>query len=242
MRILLCVGGTVTRFVWSKRQACPQRKRSDGDNLERAAHLPRGRAHPRQAKPLNQMSRSRSAVVRDGERALFFCTDDHDVDERRLSMLDGVGRRLADDADACRCSRLLLRQSAVHDDRAAHERERVDDGGELGGRVDHTLSTLGILEMLNKTGRRGMVTDGKNRVRLLQNGSLLLARDVRYRYLSLLTLSEKAKGVSLEGCKYPLHGATLTRTRQYAVSNEITGNAALIAVRRGTLLVVESAD
>lgn len=112
----------------------------------------------------------------------------------------------------------------------------------LGGRVDHTLSTLGILEMLNKTGRRGMVTDGKNRVRLLQNGSLLLARDVRYRYLSLLTLSEKAKGVSLEGCKYPLHGATLTRTRQYAVSNEITGNAALIAVRRGTLFVVESAD
>ena len=103
----------------------------------------------------------------------------------------------------------------------------------LGGRVDHTL---------NKTGRRGMVTDGKNRVRLLQNGSLLLARDVRYRYLSLLTLSEKAKGVSLEGCKYPLHGATLTRTRQYAVSNEITGNAALIAVRRGTLFVVESAD
>lgn len=112
----------------------------------------------------------------------------------------------------------------------------------VSGRVDHTLSSLAVLEELHRRGKRGILTDGKNRVRLLQNDSFLLARDRRYRYLSLICLSERAKGVSAEGCKYPLRNAVLERWRQYAVSNEITGNAALISVRRGTLLLIESSD
>ena len=48
--------------------------------------------------------------------------------------------------------------------------------------------------------------------------------------------------MEIEGVKYPLKNAKLTRTFQYAVSNEITGNCCFIAVRKGTLLVVESRD
>ena len=48
------------------------------------------------------------------------------------------------------------------------------------------------------------------------------------------------KGVSVEGCKYPLKKAKLTRNLQYAVSNEILGNCALISVRKGAIYVIES--
>lgn len=113
--------------------------------------------------------------------------------------------------------------------------------GGLDGRLDHTLSNLAILEDLNQRKIPAIITDGKNRVRYIYSDSTLIAKS-GFRYLSLLTLSEKAKGVSIEGCKYPLKNATLNRNFQYAISNEITGNCALISVRKGGVYIVESAE
>ena len=113
--------------------------------------------------------------------------------------------------------------------------------GGLDGRLDHTLSNLAILEDLSGKGVYAYITNGQNRVRYLNSTSTLLPRS-GYRYLSLLCLSEKAKGVSVEGCKYPLKNATLTRKFQYAVSNEIDGNCALVSVRKGGIYIVESKD
>lgn len=111
--------------------------------------------------------------------------------------------------------------------------------GGLDGRLDHTLSNLAILEDLWKKRIHAVITNGYNRVRYIESTSTLIPRS-GYRYLSLLTLWEKAKGVSIEGCKYPLKNATLQRTFQYAVSNELTGNCALISVRKGGIYIVES--
>ena len=113
--------------------------------------------------------------------------------------------------------------------------------GGLGGRLDHTLSNLAILEALAQKKVRCVIEDGQNRVRLLQSDSTILPRS-GYTYVSLLSLDPIVKGVEIEGVKYPLKNAKLTRTFQYAVSNEITGNCCFIAVRKGTLLVVESRD
>ena len=111
--------------------------------------------------------------------------------------------------------------------------------GGLDGRLDHTLSNLAILEDLQGKGIYATITNGYNRVRYIASTSTLVARS-GFRYLSLLCLSERAKGVSVEGCKYPLKNATLNRSYQYAVSNELEGNCALISVRKGGIYVVES--
>ena len=113
--------------------------------------------------------------------------------------------------------------------------------GGLDGRLDHTLSNLAILEDLSKKRIHAVITNGYNRVRYLHSTSTLIARS-GFRYLSLLALSERVKGVSVEGCKYPLKNATLERSFQYAVSNEITGNCALISVRKGGVYLVESGE
>lgn len=114
--------------------------------------------------------------------------------------------------------------------------------GGMSGRVDHTLSSLAVLEDLRRRRIPAVFTDGQNRVRFLQNGSLLLPRAEQFRYLSLITATEKATGVTLEGCKYPLRNATLLRRNQYAVSNEIAGPCALISVRHGGIYIIESSD
>ena len=117
-------------------------------------------------------------------------------------------------------------------------REIVIIGG-LDGRLDHTLSNLAILEDLNKKGIFAHITNGYNRVRFLDSTSTLIPKS-GFKYIGLLCLSEKAKGVSVEGCKYPLENAKLERGFQFAVSNEIVGNCALISVRKGSLYIVES--
>lgn len=114
--------------------------------------------------------------------------------------------------------------------------------GGLGGRLDHTLSCLAILEGLWEKGDRLAVIDsGYSRVRFLSSDSALIPRS-GYKYLSLLAVDPVVKGVEIDGVKYPLKGAKLNRTYQFAVSNEITGNCAFIAVKKGRLLIVESRD
>lgn len=116
--------------------------------------------------------------------------------------------------------------------------------GGLSGRVDHTLSTLAVLEDLwkRKEGRiYATLTDGKNRVRFLRNSGTILPRS-QYRFFSLIAADELVKGVTLEGCKYPLKNGRILRRRQWTVSNEIAGNCALIEIRRGGVWVIESMD
>lgn len=116
--------------------------------------------------------------------------------------------------------------------------------GGMSGRIDHTLSTLAILEDLweRKEGRIfAILTDGKNRVRFIRNGGTILPRS-QYRYFSLIAADPLVKGITLDGCKYPLKNGRISRRNQWAVSNEITGNCALIEIRRGGAWVIESMD
>lgn len=137
-----------------------------------------------------------------------------------------------DDTDAKLAVSLALSRGAT---------EFVIVGG-LSGRLDHTLANLSILEWLSASRVRATITDGYNRVRFLRNDGTLLARSA-YTYFSLLAVDPVVKGVTLDGCKYPLKNAKLLRdNNQYAVSNEITGNCALIEVRRGAVYVIESRD
>lgn len=120
-------------------------------------------------------------------------------------------------------------------------REIVLVGG-LGGRLDHTLANLSILEDLLDKRVRATLLDGQSRVRLLRNDSTILPRS-GYTYLSLLSLDPVSRGVEIEGVKYPLKGAKLHRTLGgLGVSNEITGNCCFVSVRKGTILIVESRD
>lgn len=113
--------------------------------------------------------------------------------------------------------------------------------GGLSGRLDHTLSVLAITEDLYDRGFHATVTDGQSRVRYVHSTSTLIAKSA-YKYLSLIAADAVVKGVSVEGCKYPLSNATLRRSLQFAVSNEITGNVALVSVKKGGIFIIESQD
>ncbi len=113
--------------------------------------------------------------------------------------------------------------------------------GGLDGRLDHALSNLALLEDLWHERIRAVISDGKNRARYIEATSELVL-NIGYPYLSIIAADKKAKGVTIDGCKYPLKNATLRRTHQFAVSNEIEKNCALVSVRRGGIYIIESRD
>ncbi|MBE6583795.1 MAG: thiamine diphosphokinase [Ruminococcaceae bacterium] len=113
--------------------------------------------------------------------------------------------------------------------------------GSTDGRLDHTLSLIAVLEDLWDKKIPAHVVNGKNRVRYIRDSGVILVRSA-YKYFSVVALDRRVKGVTIEGGEYPLVKKDIERGFQYAVSNEITKNAALINVKKGAVYVIESRD
>ncbi len=116
--------------------------------------------------------------------------------------------------------------------------------GGLGGRLDHTLSSVFMLEYLAERGVDCVMTDGRNRVRIMRacGEKKELCAERGYKYLSLVSLTDVCCGVSVSGVYYPLDSVEITRKYTYAVSNEITADFAKITLADGVMLVIESRD
>ena len=122
--------------------------------------------------------------------------------------------------------------------------------GGLGGRLDHTLSSVFLLEYIADRGAGAVMTDGQSRVRVMKTAgepvTFMIPKtfdgENGFKYLSVVPLTDECEGVRISGVFYPLDGVTLKRSYSYAVSNEITSDHAEITLARGTMLVIESRD
>jgi thiamine pyrophosphokinase len=114
-------------------------------------------------------------------------------------------------------------------------REVVIWGG-TGSRLDHTLSNLGSAAALTRRGIRVHFESPSMAVYLVA-GHLTIPGQLG-NTVSLLVIGDRVTGVSLRGFRYPLTGATLQSTWQYAISNVITGLPAEIELVSGVLAVV----
>ena len=108
--------------------------------------------------------------------------------------------------------------------------------GGLGGREDHSLSNIFYLENLKDRGVNARISDGQNDIRLLADETAVSPRSDK-KYFSLFALDSAI--VTATGCEYPLENYVLTRKNSFAVSNEITSEAATVSVR-GKVLLAQS--
>ena len=115
--------------------------------------------------------------------------------------------------------------------------------GGIGGRLDHSLANLALLEALERRGVPATMTNGKTRARFFGGGTVTIPKDPHFRYLSLIPADEEVEGVTLTGCKYPLQNATLyRRNTAFSTSNEITESVAALTVDRGGLWILECGE
>ncbi|MNV61115.1 Thiamine pyrophosphokinase [compost metagenome] len=73
-------------------------------------------------------------------------------------------------------------------------------------------------------------------------GSQALVQERGYQYVSLLPITPEVTGITLQGFKYPLEGATLKLGMSLAVSNQLIAPTGTVTIESGLLLIIQSRD
>ena len=106
-----------------------------------------------------------------------------------------------------------------------------------GKRLDHTVANFQTLQFLEDQGATGYLIGADYLVTVVKNGTLRFPAGATG-IASLFCLGVDARGVTLEGLKYPLEDGTLTAGFPLGVSNHFIGTDATVSVRDGSLLVL----
>lgn len=109
-----------------------------------------------------------------------------------------------------------------------------------GTRLDHTLANIFLLTRLTDSGIRARIMDAHNEIYLIRDRLTLAGKPGDL--LSLIPLSSRVEGVTVEGLAYLLDDQTLFMGSSLGVSNYFTEKKAVISIRSGTLIAARSVD
>ncbi len=110
--------------------------------------------------------------------------------------------------------------------------------GALGGsRFDHSLANIQTLTFIKHHGGRGYIMDKDSMLFIAENETIKFHRG-NTGYLSVFSLSDVSRGVSLRGLLYSMEDGTLSNDFPLGVSNEfIIDEEAEVSVKEGILLI-----
>ncbi|TVP87956.1 MAG: thiamine diphosphokinase [Alkalicoccus sp.] len=116
--------------------------------------------------------------------------------------------------------------------------EQIVIVGGTGGRMDHFLSAVNLMEM---SGSSLTIEDKVNRICSLESGLHYVSRS-SFPYVSFLPATETVEDLTLKGFRYDLANKTLTKKSTLCISNEWKYTKAEVFFRTGRLLMIESRD
>lgn len=108
-----------------------------------------------------------------------------------------------------------------------------------GGRFDHTLANIQCLLFLKNRDAAGYLVDGTGMMLVIKNEAVHFRKEMEG-YMSLFSLVEESRSVTIEGMKYPLKDAVVTNDFPIGISNEFIGEEACVSVEDGTLVCMLS--
>lgn len=110
--------------------------------------------------------------------------------------------------------------------------------GGVGGRLEHTLGNLQLLDWLSLHGAQGFLAGEKTAATCIRDGQSITFPSSMSGYLSVFCNSGTAEGVTLSGLKYPLDRYTLSGSFPLGVSNQFLGTEAAVSAETGSLLLI----
>ena len=129
---------------------------------------------------------------------------------------------------------------------AAYELARDRGCGEIfltactGGRQDHHLANLLLLESAWADGVQMAMLDPDNEIRYLRGGEVTLAPGA-FRYFSIVPLDRELRNVRIQDAKYPLEAEAVRRGDSLTVSNEtLPDRPARISIGSGAAWIIRA--
>ncbi len=111
-----------------------------------------------------------------------------------------------------------------------------------GGRLDHTLANLSLMEEMSGLGGDLTVLDSHNKAVLHKGGRREFKMPEGFQYFSIIPLDLVLTGVTIENAKYPLNDAIVPRAGMVTVSNEAISPTFAVSIREGRAIIVFSKD
>ena len=109
--------------------------------------------------------------------------------------------------------------------------------GCLGKRIEHSLANIQVLSYLKENNANGYLIDGSLIIRVLKNESISL--DDTYKgYISIFSINDISKGVTLKNLKYELDNYDLSNKFPLGIDNEFIGKESFIEVKEGELVLI----
>ncbi len=115
--------------------------------------------------------------------------------------------------------------------------KRIDLLSSLGGRLDHLYANISSLRYALDKGVDCRIVGRDEIVRLVENGEIMLEKIDNFS-LSIFSMSDISKGVSIKGAKYELDDFDITNALPIGISNEWVENTVKISVKEGILLII----
>ncbi|OPJ61762.1 thiamine diphosphokinase [Clostridium oryzae] len=112
--------------------------------------------------------------------------------------------------------------------------------GCVGGRLDHTLSNVGLLYEYLQAGKEAYIKDDNNTIFMINKPTTF--KGTAGNYFSLIPFGGAVEGLSIEGAKYGLDNYNLDISSSRTVSNEFTLSPVKIDFKSGILIVIFSKD
>jgi len=110
--------------------------------------------------------------------------------------------------------------------------------GVIGQRLDHTLGNVSILLMLDSLNKKAKIVDDFSEMEIISDKAAYI--DDSFSFFSLINISGKAEGITIENAKYPLKNGEITTEYQYGISNEVLKNkTAKVSLSEGKLLLIK---
>ena len=115
-------------------------------------------------------------------------------------------------------------------------------GATGGKRIDHSIANIQTLLFIKHNGGKGYIMDSDKMLMIAENEEISFNVG-NTGYLSVFSLSEVSKGVTLKGLMYTLEDGELKNDFPLGVSNEfIIDEKATVSVKDGTLLIILQFD
>ena len=114
--------------------------------------------------------------------------------------------------------------------------------GGLGGRIDHTLANLQVLSFILDSGASAWISDGKNRVTMIQGPDTISLDCNEFDYFSIYSYTAQCKEVYEINSKYTLNNVVLTQSNPVGTSNELLDEPTVIKLTEGKLIITLSSN
>lgn len=117
--------------------------------------------------------------------------------------------------------------------------DEIDLFGTLGGRLDHTLANIGLMNYIKDYNMRPRILTSEEEILIVKDETITL-KGRKGDTISVISINGEAKGVTLEKLEYPLDNAIVNHLSPLGISNVMLEDDCRISIKDGCALIIRN--